>query len=151
MPQSLLSEREGLPGEELVLGPRYSRTSGLLRHLESHQKPMALAPKKAQVGPTDHPPVPEQRPPGASPKRFSLSPPLPSGPFPNPLDPLGNSWWAIGRAIGYCPSPKGSLRFRPRRSRAIAKLMRVPPDPLLRSRKSSNRRRPSWASRKKDL
>ena len=109
MPQSLLSEREGLPGEELVLGPRCSRTSWLLCPLKSHQKPMALAPKKAQVGGTDHPQVPEKRLPGASSKRFSLSPPLPSGSFPNPLDPLGNSWWAIGRAIGYCSSPKGSL------------------------------------------
>jgi len=61
MPRSLLSEREGMPGEELVLGPRYSRTSGLLRRLKSHQNPMASAPKKAQVGGTDHPPVPEQR------------------------------------------------------------------------------------------
>ena len=91
MPRSLLSERDGLPREELVLGPRYSRTSELLRRLKSHQKPMALAPKKAQVGPTDHPQVPEHRPAGASPKRFSLNPPLPSGLFPNPADSSGPS------------------------------------------------------------
>jgi len=45
----------------LCSGRRYSRTSGLLRCLKSHQKPMALAPKKAQVGPTDHPPGPRAK------------------------------------------------------------------------------------------